>query len=244
MRRVAGLCLALLLAAMATARAAPPVDLALVLAVDASRSVDVEEFDLQRSGYVAAFRDPRIARAVSSGAIGAIAVVMFQWSGARLQQVVVPWTILASGEDCLAFALAIEKSERHIFGGGTSVSGAIDFGVLTLGRVPAEPIRRVIDISGDGSNNNGRLPVYARDEAVAQGVVINGLTILNDEPMLDIYYRQHVIGGPGAFVVATSDYETFSQAILDKLVREIASDQTFSPSIAEISRSASSSVMP
>ena len=88
------------------------------------------------------------------------------------------------------------------------------------------------------------LLVHRNPDAVAQGIVINGLTILNDEPMLDIYYRQNVIGGPGAFVVATSDYETFAQAILDKLVREIALDQTFSPSIAEISRSASSSVMP
>jgi hypothetical protein len=244
MRRVAALVLALLLATVAAARAAPPVDLALVLAVDASRSVDVEEFDLQRAGYAAAFRDPRVARAVASGAVGTIAVAMFQWSGARLQQVVVPWTILASGQDCEAFAQAVEDGERQIFGGGTSVSGAIDFGVRLLAHVPGEPVRRVIDISGDGSNNNGRLPVYARDEAVAQGIVINDLTILNDEPMLDIYYRQNVIGGPGAFVVATSDYEAFAQTILDKLVREIASNQTFSPSIAEISRSASSSVMP
>jgi hypothetical protein len=223
-----------------------PVDLALVLAVDASRSVDAEEFDLQRSGYARAFRDPRVLAAIQGGANGAIAVVYFQWSGPRVQHVAVPWSVLREPGDLAAFADAIEHADRTIFGGGTSVSGAIDYGVDLFRRAPADPVRRVIDISGDGSNNNGRLPHYARDEAVAQGVTINGLTILNDEPMLDAYYYSNVIGGPGSFVIATADYETFANAILSKLIREIAYDPGSSDdsSNSPIWRSASSSEMP
>lgn len=245
MRRLAGLLILLALVAGAPARAAPPVDLALVLAVDASRSVDPEEFDLQRLGYASAFRDPRVLDAIRGGSIGSIAAVYFQWSGPQVQYLSVPWSVLREPAEIAAFADAIEGSERTVFGGGTSVSGAIDFGVSLLAAVPAEPARRVIDVSGDGSNNNGRLPVYARDEAVAAGITINGLTILNDEPLLDRYYFANVIGGPGSFVIATSDYGTFAEAILSKLIREIAyrsppSDRSSSSTW----RNASSSEMP
>lgn len=246
MRCLAGLLLLLALAAGAPVRAAaPPVDLALVLAVDASRSVDTEEFDLQRIGYARAFRDPRVLDAIRGGQIGSIAVVFFQWSGPRVQNVGVPWTVLREPAEVAAFADAIEASERTVFGGGTSISGAIDFGVALLASVPAEPARRVIDISGDGSNNNGRFPIYARDEAIAQGITINGLAILNDEPLLDRYYQSNVIGGPGSFVIATADYETFANAILSKLIREIAYG-TPSPERSNSStwRAASSSEMP
>lgn len=245
MRCLAGLLLLLALSAGAPARAAPPVDLALVLAVDASRSVDPEEFDLQRLGYANAFRDRRVIDAIRDGSIGSIAVVYFQWSGPRVQYIAVPWTVLREPAEIVAFADAIEASERAVYGGGTSVSGAIDFGAALLAAVPAEPARRVIDVSGDGSNNIGRLPIYARDEAVATGITINGLTILNDEPLLDRYYFANVIGGPGSFVVATADYETFANAILSKLIREIAYG-TSSPdrSNSSTSRTASSSEMP
>jgi hypothetical protein len=251
MRRLAGLLILLTLVAGAPARAAPPVDLALVLAVDASRSVDSEEFDLQRLGYAKAFRNPRVIDAIRGGSIGSIAVTYFQWSGPQVHYLAVPWSVLRDKGDIAAFADAVEHSDRVVFGGGTSVSGAIDFGVALLAEVPAEPARRVIDISGDGSNNNGRLPTYARDEAVAAGITINGLAILNDEPLLDRYYFANVIGGPGSFVVTTNDYETFAAAILTKLIREIAynassPDRSSSPerSNSSTSRTASSSEMP
>jgi hypothetical protein len=245
MRRLGGLLVLLALVAGAPARAAPPVDVALVLAVDASRSVDAEEFDLQRLGYANAFRDPRVLDAIRGGSIGSIAVAYFQWSGPRVQYLSVAWTVLRERADVAAFADAIEGSERVVFGGGTSVSGAIDFGVSLLAAIPAEPARRVIDVSGDGSNNNGRLPIYARDEAVAAGITINGLTILNDEPLLDRYYFANVIGGPGSFVIATADYETFATAILSKLIREIAyGTPSPEPSNSSTWRTASSSEMP
>jgi hypothetical protein len=245
MRRLLGLLLLLAVSAGAPARGAPPVDLALVLAVDASRSVDSEEFDLQRLGYAKAFRNPRVIDAIRGGSIGSIAVTYFQWSGPQVHYLAVPWSVLRDKGDIAAFADAVEHSDRVVFGGGTSVSGAIDFGVALLAEVPAEPARRVIDISGDGSNNNGRLPTYARDEAVAAGITINGLTILNDEPLLDRYYLADVIGGPGSFVVATSDYETFAEAILSKLIREIAyGSPSRDCSNASTCRMASSSEMP
>jgi hypothetical protein len=245
MRRLAGLLLLLALAVGAPARATPPVDLALVLAVDASRSVDAEEFDLQRLGYANAFRDQRVLDAIRGGSVGSIAVIYFQWSGPRVQYVSVPWTVLREPAEIFAFSDAIAASERAVFGGGTSVSGAIDFGVAQLAEVPAEPERRVIDVSGDGSNNNGRLPTYARDEAVAAGITINGLTILNDEPLLDRYYFANVIGGAGSFVIATSDYETFATAILSKLIREIAYGRpSLERSNSSTWRAASSSEMP
>jgi hypothetical protein len=245
MRRLLGLLLLLAVSAGAPARAAPPVDLALVLAVDASRSVDSEEFDLQRLGYAKAFRNPQVIDAIRGGSVGSIAVTYFQWSGPHVQYLAVPWSVLSDRGDIAAFADAIEHSDRVVFGGGTSVSGAIDYGAALLAEVPAEPARRVIDISGDGSNNNGRLPTYARDEAVAAGITINGLTILNDEPLLDRYYFANVIGGPGSFVVPTSDYETFAEAILSKLIREIAYGAS-SPDCSNAStcRTASSSEIP
>jgi hypothetical protein len=245
MRRLAVLLLALAAAFGTRAQAAPPVDLALVLAVDASRSVDSEEFDLQRLGYARAFRDQRVVEAIRGGTIGSIAVAYFQWSGPRVQHLSVPWAVLRQPPEIAAFADAIEAADRTVFGGGTSLSGAIDFAASLLATVPAESVRRVIDISGDGSNNNGRLPTYSRDEALAEGVTINGLAILNDEPLLDRYYYENVIGGPGAFVIATADYESFANAILAKLIREIAYD-TSSPerSNSSTSRTASSSEIP
>src|SRR5208337_3235006 len=122
------------------------------------------------------------------------------------------------------FATAIETVPRQLFGGGTSISGAIDYSRLLLVQCPCNAARRVIDISGDGSNNSGRSVTRARDEAVLDGVGINGLPILALEPDLDRYYYDHVIGGPGAFVVAAQNYETFADAILKKLITEIASN--------------------
>lgn len=217
---------ALLLAAMIAVRhpaaAQTQVDLQLVLAVDASGSVSEARFELQKRGYVAAFRNPRLLRAVQSGPTQSIAVTMMQWTGPALQVQVVPWTIVSDASSLQRFADAMEAAPRRLFGGGTSISGAIDYSrTLFPGSGVSSP-RRVIDVSGDGSNNRGRPATEARDDAVADGIVINGLPILALEPWLDQYYVSDVIGGPGAFVVPAQSYETFAEAVLKKLVTEIA----------------------
>jgi len=200
------------------------VDLALVLAVDASGSVNQTRFELQRDGYAAAFRHPRVKAAIRSGAKSAIAVTMVQWTGPALQVIAVKWTRIADDAAADAFAAAIERAPRALFGGGTSISGAIDTGMALLFDSPFQTGRRVIDISGDGSNNRGRPVAAARDEAVAAGVGINGLPILALEPDLDRYYQESVIGGPGAFVIAAKSYDAFADAILKKLITEIAGE--------------------
>jgi hypothetical protein len=197
-------------------------DLQLVLAVDASGSVSHQRFELQKHGYVAAFRHPRVLQAILSGINQSIAVTMFQWTGPALQIMTVRWRLLNDAGSIRAFADAIEAAPRQLFGGGTSISGAIDTGVALLNDSPYKGARRVIDVSGDGPNNRGRSVTRARDEAVAARIGINGLPILALEPYLDKYYEDNVIGGPGAFVVAARDYETFAEAILKKLITEIA----------------------
>jgi hypothetical protein len=199
-----------------------PVDLALVLAVDASGSVDQFRFELQKQGYVAAFRHPRVIGAIQSGPTQSIAVIMMQWTGPALQVTAVPWTKISDAASANAFADKIAAAPRALFGGGTSISGAIDTAMALLFDNPFKATRRVIDISGDGSNNRGRPAAQARDEAVRAGVGINGLPILALEPDLDRYFEQNVIGGPGAFVIAAKNFETFGDAILKKLIAEIA----------------------
>jgi hypothetical protein len=198
------------------------VDLALVLAVDASGSVDQARFELQKQGYVAAFRHPRVVGAITSGPTQSIAVIMMQWTGPALQVTAVPWTRIFDAASANAFADKIAAAPRALFGGGTSISGAIDTSMGLLFDNPYKAARRVIDVSGDGSNNRGRPVRAARDEATAKRVAINGLPILALEPDLDRYYEQNVIGGPGAFVIAAKDFETFGEAILKKLIAEIA----------------------
>ncbi len=222
--RAAALCGALACVATASAPAAAQiaVDLHLVLAVDASGSVNQYRFDLQKQGYVAAFRHARVLQAIRSGGHQAIAVTMMQWTGPALQVQVVPWQAIGDEESAGSFAAAIERAPRQLFGGGTSISGAIDYAMTLFPRSAFRGGRRVIDVSGDGSNNRGRPVTFARDEAVAAGVVINGLPILTLEPDLDRYYQNSVIGGPGSFVIATQTYETFAEAILKKLITEIA----------------------
>jgi len=198
------------------------VDLQLVLAVDASGSVSQRRFELQQQGYVAAFRDPRVLHAIQSGAMQAIAVTMVQWTGPELQVQVLPWTLINDAATAHAFAAAIAATSRQLFSGGTSISGVIDYAVPLIVKSPFQATRRVIDISGDGSNNRGRPAASARDDAVRAGIVINGLPILALEPRLERYYTDHVIGGPGAFAIAAESYETFAEAILKKLIREMA----------------------
>ena len=201
------------------------VDLQLVLAVDASGSVDQQRFELQMQGYVAAFRDPRVLQAIQAGATQAIAVTMVQWTGPALQIQVLPWTLINDVTTANAFAAAIMSTPRRLFSGGTSISGVIDYAVPLILESPFTGARRVIDISGDGSNNRGRPAASARDAAVRAGIIINGLPILALEPGLDRYFVDHVIGGPGAFVIAAESYETFADAILKKLIREMAANE-------------------
>ncbi|MGE3535943.1 MAG: DUF1194 domain-containing protein [Candidatus Tectimicrobiota bacterium] len=204
------------------ALAQPVLDLLLVLAVDASGSVDPQRFALQKQGYVAAFRHPRVLQAIQSGPSQSIAVTMVQWTGPALQIQVLPWTIIKDMATAQAFAAAIEATPRRLFGGGTSISGVIDYAIPLLLDSPFQGTRRVLDISGDGSNNRGRPAESARDNAVRAGIVINGLPILALEPGLERYFIEHVIGGPGAFVIAAENYETFAEALIKKLIRELA----------------------
>jgi hypothetical protein len=217
------LCAALLVVGLAAPAAAQTTtDLQLVLAVDASGSVSHDRFELQKQGYVAAFRHPQVLQAILSGISQSIAVTMVQWTGPALQVIAVKWALINDVGSIRAFADEIDKSPRQLFGGGTSISGAIDTGVALLNDSPYKGARRVIDISGDGANNRGRSVRQARDEAVAAKIGINGLPILTLEPDLDKYYEDNVIGGPGAFVIAAKDYESFAAAILKKLITEIA----------------------
>lgn len=216
------------LPARAQPRAAEPVDLELLLALDVSRSMDPYEQELQFKGYAGAFLDQRIHEAIRSGAVGAIAVSMFIWSDYHIQETLLAWTRLASGDECIGFAQAILEAPRRIYL-YTSISGAIDHAVRQFGTT-FEGTRRVIDISGDGVNNSGRPVAMARDEAVAQGIVINGLPIINDrpdpfpmrQPPLDEYYRDQVIGGAGSFIEVATGFDAFDAAVRRKMLREIA----------------------
>lgn len=215
------------------AAVAETVDLQLVLAADVSRSVDEEEFALQRHGYAAAFRDPRVLRAIRAGQYGRIAVTYFEWSGEESQAIIGPWTVLGDEESAERFAATIEKPPRP-FANRTAIGTAIDFAHGLFAGSGHDSLRRTIDVSGDGTNTNGRHPIPAREEAVAAGITVNGLVILSPEPLpwnpshthppggLDDYYRRNVIGGPGAFVVVVSDFSTFAYALANKLIREIA----------------------
>jgi Protein of unknown function (DUF1194) len=225
-RRLPSLALALILIG-AAARAQVPaepqaVDLQLVLAVDASGSVNQTRFELQKRGYAAAFRNPKVIEAIMAGTHRAVAITMVQWTGPTLHRQVIGWMRVSDRASAEALAAAIEAAPRELFGGGTSLSGAIDYGTALLAAAPFHGQRRVIDISGDGSNNAGRPATVARDDAVRAGIVINGLPIAWIEPDLAAYYRANVIGGPGSFVVSVDSYDNFADAILAKLVTEIA----------------------
>jgi hypothetical protein len=206
----------------AAVRPVTDVDVNLVLAIDSSGSVEDDRFELQKRGFGAAFRDPRVLQAIRAGDYQAIAVFMVQWTGPAVQAVMVPWTLVTDEASAGVLAAAIDASPRRLMGGGTSISGAIDFSVKILSASPYNGTRRVIDISGDGANNIGRPAEQARDEAVSMGIRINGLPILTVEPDLDRYFRKNVIGGPGAFAIPAKTYDQFAEAILRKLITEIS----------------------
>lgn len=228
----------LLLATVAGPAAAAdrPVDLELVLAVDVSRSIDAEEAQMQRDGYVAAFLDQEVLNAIASGMLGRIAVTYLEWAGVP-ERVIVPWTEIrdrptAEGFAALLAGVPIASGQR------TSISGAIDRSADLFDGNGFEGTRRAIDVSGDGENNAGRLVVPARDAAIAKGITVNGLPIINGRPTLggwpqmpelDLYYRDCVIGGPGAFMIVAEGFEDFARAIRRKLVLEIAGSPSRPP---------------
>jgi len=219
------------------ALAEPQLDVALVLAVDISSSMEAEEQGLQRSGFAEAFRSSLVHEAIQSGASGRIAVTFVEWSGAKDQTILVPWTIIDGPEKAIGFANRLASTPIRQ-AGMTSISGAIDFSRDLFAEVGSIAARRVIDISGDGPNNDGRKVVLARDEAIAQGIVINGLPIMfgrsqNSPEMngLDVYYKECVVGGAGAFVIPLHDPEQFAMVIRTKIMREIAGIEDRHPQI-------------
>ena len=217
-------------ASNAEARSEKPVDLELALAIDVSRSIDAGEAQLQRQGYTKAFRDPEVIRAITSGIFGRIAVSYFEWAGTGHLELIADWTLIDSRESAEAFAMKLDQTVPSA-ARRTSISGAIDFALPRFERNGVEGTRRVIDVSGDGPNNGGTLVTTARDKAIAAGVTTNGLPILDDGgglfsryniANLDLYYRDCVIGGPGAFLVVAADFKDFARAVRRKLILEIA----------------------
>jgi hypothetical protein len=230
MRSLACLFALLLVALPAAAQDKKEVDLALAMAIDISGSIDPDEAKLQREGYVLAFRDPVIVRAILGGPNGRIAVAYYEWSDSWMQKLLIDWTLLDSEASIAAFAsrladLPISIARR------TSISGAIRYAIPLFGRSPYEPTRKVLDISGDGSNNDGGLVTDMRYEALKDRIVINGLPIMNDRPNpfgfpneadLDRYYLHCVTGGPRSFVEVARNFEDFPRAVRKKLLQEVA----------------------
>ena len=230
MRSLACLFALLLVVLPAAAQDKKEVDLALAMANDISGSIDPDDAKLQREGYVKAFRDPVIVRAILGGPNGRIAVAYYEWSDSWMQKLLIDWTLLDSEASIAAFAnrladLPISIARR------TSISGAIRYAIPLFGRSPYEPTRKVLDISGDGSNNDGGLVTDMRYEALKDRIVINGLPIMNDRPNpfgfpneadLDRYYLHCVTGGPRSFVEVARNFEDFPRAVRKKLLQEVA----------------------
>lgn len=197
------------------------VDLVLVLALDCSSSVDKDEFLLQRDGLAQAFRSEEVAAAIQNGTLGRIAVAVVQWSGFREHDVTLDWQVVHDRASALELARGIEGMGRRYRNGATSISHAIGYSTALVRTGRFSSARRVIDISGDGKNNVNEQPDRLRDSAVAAGVTINGLAILNRAADLGDYYKKHVIGGPESFLVTASDFDAYLIAIKQKLLKEI-----------------------
>ena len=227
------LCALTLMVCSPNARAGEPVDSLLVLAADVLRSIDQPKFQFQREGYAAAISHPRVLSAITSGLHRRIAVSFVEWSGAGAQKVVIDWTLIGDAGAARRFSDQLLEAPRS-FADRTSISGAIDFAAGLFDRAPYDLTRRTIDVSGDGNNNSGRDVSAARDDAVAKGITINGLVILTDVPLarnsehtnppggLANYYRDNVIGGPGAFVIVAENFNSFQEAITKKMIAEVA----------------------
>ncbi len=198
-----------------------PVDLALVLSIDCSYSVDTREFRLQTNGTARALRKPEILQAIQAGPLKRIAVSVVQWSDDKNQKITVPWTIVSNEADIEKLARMIENQPRYLAEGGTSITGLMRYAAGVLATAPVEAERQVLDISSDGRNNKGGRPHVVRDQLNQYGITINGLTILNEFPTLNRYFEKYIIGGYGSFVIVAKDYEAFEKAIYRKLLREI-----------------------
>ena len=228
--------LALAPSQFAPAHGAEPVDLLLVLASDVSRSVDHPKFMLQREGYAAAISNAQVLDAIREGPHGKIAVSFVEWSGFGAQKLVVGWSMIDGPATARRFGDQLVELPRS-FADRTSISGGLEFSAQQFDSAPFEAGRHTIDVSGDGTNNAGREVRLARDEALAKGITINGLVILSDRQMpwnaehtnppggLEKYYRDNVIGGPGAFVLVAEDFQSFGRAIIKKMIAEIATLQ-------------------
>ena len=215
------------------ARAAEQVDLLLVLSSDVSRSVDTRKFQLQREGYAAALSNPRVIEAIRSGPHGKIAICFVEWSGATSLKLVIDWTVVSDAASARKIGDQMLELPRS-FADRTSISAGLEFSMTQLERAPYQAIRRTIDVAGDGTNNSGRDINSVRDEILAKGVTINGLVILSETPLpwnpehtnpaggLDNYYRNNVTGGPGSFVMVAENHNSFGQAIVKKMIAEIA----------------------
>ena len=207
----------------------PSVDVELILAVDVSYSMDMDELAIQREGYAQAIVSKEFLQALKSGPNGKISVTYFEWAASTDQKIIIPWRVIDGPETADAVASEIMKTPIRR-ASRTSISGAINFAMPLFDENPYRGLRRVIDISGDGPNNNGAPVVTARDAALEKGIVINGLPIMVKEPSystmdidnLDFYYEDCVIGGPGSFVVTIKDREKFKEAIRTKLLLEVA----------------------
>src|ERR1043166_8340925 len=213
----------------ADTRHVPSVNVELGIAVDISYSMDMDELAVQREGYAQAIVSKDFLQALREGAGGKVAVTYFEWSMSGDEKIIIPWRVIDGPESADAVAAEIMKAPVRR-GSSTSISGAINFGAKLFEQNPYRGLRRVIDISGDGPNNDGAPVTGARDAALAKGIIINGLPIMVKEPSyattdianLDLYYEDCVIGGPGAFIVTIRDREKFQEAIRTKLVREVA----------------------
>ncbi|SMC88702.1 DUF1194 domain-containing protein [Rhizobium sp. RU36D] len=207
------------------APAGEEVDVELILAVDISRSMDFDELEVQRSGYVAALQHPDFINAVQDGLLGRIAVAYYEWGAAVNSGALVNWQIISNAEEAAAFAARVKSGSIETLH-GTSISSAIDYGYDLFEKNGYQGLRQVIDVSGDGPNNRGLPVTPSRDRALAAGIVINGLAIMirpsSSVVSLDKYYADCVVGGPGAFVVPVHKPEDFAAAIRRKLVMEIS----------------------
>ena len=205
------------------------VDIELVIAVDVSYSMDLDELAVQREGYAQAIVSKDFLQAMKTGPNSKMAVTYFEWSASSDQKIIIPWRVIDGPESADAVANEIMKTPVRR-GSRTSISGAIYFAMPLFDKNPYKGLRRVVDISGDGPNNSGAPVIGAREEALSKGIVINGLPIMVKEPSystmdidnLDWYYEDCVIGGPGSFVVSIKDREKFKEAIRTKLVLEVA----------------------
>jgi hypothetical protein len=219
-------------------QATPSVDVELILAVDVSYSMDMDELAIQREGYAQAIVSKEFLQALKTGPTGKVAVTYFEWAASGDQKIIIPWRVIDGPETADAVANEIMRTPIRR-ASRTSISGAIDFAMPLFDENPHRGLRRVIDISGDGPNNNGGPVTVARDAALEKGIVINGLPIMVKEPSystmdidnLDWYYEDCVVGGPGSFVVAIKDREKFKEAIRTKLLLEVAGRSPERPTV-------------